>query len=1299
MKKLICMLISIMMLLSCSLFVLAEPVYEFGYYIDKVEYIDDNLAEATIVFTSYYGSDADMECIGFLAVYDDITKEYLNVSYKGYDEYKPFLDKQRYEVKQTVEIPDLTKLRYNFKFFVWDSTDNIKPEGFVDLGNNSYVIKKDDFTAKDTYSLIAKIDEYYPDEDNVYISVLKYDERLLFNGIDWLCVLKNSENINLLDYTGLTCNMTVYHDEEADEYILKKISVNTSKNNIICVNPKLYRGIHSRCICYFTDDNKWNNSSKIEYPFNFYINGIAMSRFSHDDGTISDTLNTYGVKYNYEDNPMARITTNNKNYKFADTDNNGYYDTLFVENSASFVVGNAIDGVEFYQENSETTYNSSTEFNGNEIYNFNPLYLGGDEASYSIHDTVGRKVLSTDIKKGDVLTVKMSSGGYYRYYDVTVSNQTITGAISEMYHDENEEVTKYVINGNTYTVNAQPMGIRMEPGVKGTFTLTPEGKIIKADLEDDFSYGIVVRTYIESNSYGCKAKVQMLTSNGKKQSFTYASELKINYQYVNTTNVNSVSSLFSGDAYMNPGTMVYYRTNEDGEIYYITSYEDFTEKYILTNATSTKYKSSRGTLNGKAILDETPIWCIGETASFININNYVFADKTVLEDDTNYNVAMLYENETKEAKLVLITNLALEQDETPEVLTSNYGVVVAVSGAGTATSNGLQFMIVDDKGDIQIYSSTTDIRIDNVPYYNNGTDVAVVTTTAEGGVAGSTGGATGGTSSGSGAIINTGTAVLYETNQNGEIKNIYTTHEAINEKDNTLGLADVNAQYSSSAIDSKVLTENTSIVCVDEEADLTAYAQYNTASLDKLTEGDTYQATVIYDVSTNEVKFAFIRNLYVEKTEQLTTNYGVLINSALEYNAFGVRTSAQIIGTDGITRIYYFTEKFFVDGKDYTGDYSNGTASTPFASGTAVVFETNEDGQIRNIYTDKYSVDESFENLGLAYVTKANYTDGKIIDYAVDKATVIIGREMSTAATTIISSDMYNKYDVSYLNDIETYNGTIIYNTETNKAIMFYVTDFRVMPDYASAPMVVSSFSTVYEDGKNRDKITGYVNGKEVSYTACYDETTYYDVRGWEMPNTMLYPGEAFWFVANENNQIVALRMIVQKYTFNTSDGYNMTNYVALRPVEMAINNTDDEFVQAVLVNVMDGMEIGDGMTYSMVGHAGIGKVNDKFDGELDLFLSTNVADTTALQDEKNIFTVSYDETTPAYFYGYDYQKPVVGTLSSVKSFEELGCIYDKLMGATASESASSCEDTVYIYNYNGKNVFNYVFDPMNNSN
>ena len=84
MKKIICTLLVMVMLLSCGLSVYAEatPKYGFGYYIDKVEYIDDNIAEATIVFTSQYGSDADMECVGFLAVYDDITKQYLNVSYK-----------------------------------------------------------------------------------------------------------------------------------------------------------------------------------------------------------------------------------------------------------------------------------------------------------------------------------------------------------------------------------------------------------------------------------------------------------------------------------------------------------------------------------------------------------------------------------------------------------------------------------------------------------------------------------------------------------------------------------------------------------------------------------------------------------------------------------------------------------------------------------------------------------------------------------------------------------------------------------------------------------------------------------------------------------------------------------------------------------------------------------------------------------------------------------------------------------------------------------------------------------------
>ncbi len=1335
MKKIICIFLSMVMLLSCTLSVLADsnsaataggsgsygggtggssisvavktPEYEFGYYIDKVEYIGDNLAEATIVFTSQYGSDADMECIGFLAVYDDITKSYLNVSYKGYSEYKPFLDKQRYEVKQTVEIPDLTKLRYNFKFFVWDSTENIKPEGFVDLGNNSYILKKDDFTAKNTYYIESKLGECSldPEDTRLAISVSKYDDNFI-NDFPYgtkIVVINNSNKINLTDYVGLLCNMTVYYDEETDDFILKDISVNTKKNNILCVDPMLYQGINQGRICYFADESEktWCDFAKVEYPFSAYVNGIMMGvynydySYNYDDYEINNYLGSFGITTDIS----RKINSNNKNYKFADTNNNGYYDTLLVENSASFVVDKIIDGVEFYPEESKSVYNSLTEFNIYDgVYEFYPsFYIGREYTTYTLHDTVGREVSNSDIKKGDVLTVKMSTQQPYRYYDITVSDHKITGNISEIYHGENLGVAKYMINGNSYTVNSSQFGEGMEAGVKGTFTLTPEGKIIKADLEDDFEYGIVTSTVIESDPYSCTAKVQMLTSKGERKLYTYADELKINYQYVNTSNIAGANMLFNADCYITPGSFAYYKTNENGEIYYITTYEDFTDKYTMEKAVClTTYKESRGKLNGKEILDDTPIWCIAENGNFYNANSYVFADKTVLEDNTQYSVRAIYEADTKELKLVLITNLALEDDSVQEVLASNYGVVVAVSMAGDSTAtgaNGLSFMMIDEKGDMKIYSSTADIAINNVPYYDNGVAVANENAGESGTASGST--------AGGGSLIEAGTVVLYETNENGKIKNIYTTNASINQKDATLGLLNVNGQYSSSKIGDITLTDSTSIVCIDgEEYHLSAYELYNSATLKDLDNDTAYDVSFIYDVETMEAKFAFIKNLYVEKTEQLTRKYGVLINSVIEHNAFEPRRSAQIMGTDGIARVYYFTSSFNVNGSSYMEDYAT-TGAMPFTSGTAVVFETNEDGQIRNIYTDKYSVNEAFYDLGLAYVTKEQYTDGRINGYLLDETTVVIGSKNSAAAAGVATgAESYKKYDISYLNETEPYSGTIIYNSDANKAVMFYITDFMLKPDYASAPMVVESVSEVYSDGKMREKITGYVNGERVSYTlSCNaDDVDCYDVRGWRS-GPMLKPGEAFQFIANEKDQIVAMRMIVQNYTYTTTDGSStMTALAALKPADMKNNNIDNEYIPATLVDVRTGNDILDGYSYNMIGHAGIGKVNEKFEGEMDLFINTNLADNSMLQSDSNLITVYYDENVPAYFYGWDYEKPVVSTLSSVKSFEELGCIYDKLWGGTIAESTSSCEDMVYVYTYDGKNVFNYVFDPNSNS-
>ena len=152
MKKKLFSLLLVFTMLLISGFCTCASAYDFGYYVENVEYIGDGKAEATIVFTgNFYGSNADIRCVGVLAVYDDITGAYLGCSMEAYDYYKPFLNSQRFKVTQTVKLKDLTKERYNFKMILMDNTEGMKPAGFISNGNNCFVMPQEAFEEKDTY--------------------------------------------------------------------------------------------------------------------------------------------------------------------------------------------------------------------------------------------------------------------------------------------------------------------------------------------------------------------------------------------------------------------------------------------------------------------------------------------------------------------------------------------------------------------------------------------------------------------------------------------------------------------------------------------------------------------------------------------------------------------------------------------------------------------------------------------------------------------------------------------------------------------------------------------------------------------------------------------------------------------------------------------------------------------------------------------------------------------------------------------------------------------------------------------
>ncbi len=187
-------------------------------------------------------------------------------------------------------------------------------------------------------------------------------------------------------------------------------------------------------------------------------------------------------------------------------------------------------------------------------------------------------------------------------------------------------------------------------------------------------------------------------------------------------------------------------------------------------------------------------------------------------------------------------------------------------------------------------------------------------------------------------------------------------------------------------------------------------------------------------------------------------------------------------------------------------------------------------------------------------------------------------------------------------------------------------------------------------------------------------------------------PNEAIQFTLDKDGYINSIRKLV---------GYYGRDLCAVR---IKANYVDDDTAdcdrasEAEIFRLRDCTPVSDITVDNFVGYGVAGKVNNINGSNIEFFKDCTRATVEELQANDNLFSTFFKGT--AYFYGPTYSTVKTGPLASVKTFDGLGGDEFALSRLNAVDSSlrTTCEDIVYVYNYDGVNVLNYVFDVLGNS-
>ncbi|MBQ7951050.1 MAG: S-layer homology domain-containing protein [Clostridia bacterium] len=467
-----------------------------------------------------------------------------------------------------------------------------------------------------------------------------------------------SVKINGVDLSGLQgLKVTTIIDvSDVNQHKLVCVTPRAGKNIEVVVNPKLLANpVNGEYAEYY----KTNDDEKVS----------KLKLATDDSGTVTVKAYVNLEVGDYSKDIKAGGNTNDVAYRYVDTDNDGDFDTVFVDEEQVFIVGsvNTSNG-KIFRDTSATagaTYKqASITLDANDV-----------TLDWSITDTEGTAMELADIEEGAIVAIRTSTKDSGTFHEIIVSNETAEGTIMEKYDDKtkvgNVPFTKYTVGEDVYTLldeamTAPELGDEIVAKVYGD-------KIVAYEVSEGIkNYGLIIAKDDEKVYEEDVYQVQMLTQKGEVVSIKLAEK-------VNEVTMNKAT--FQAD--FTKGALIAYALNKDGELksYDVTAPATGKNGNVVSAGTkfdgNTKgaFKASSERLDSYYITENTVVFTTGKEIKTTTVG---LGSIEFFNEDTPYNYSIIADS-NKEAKAVVLFNAqnAIDYTNKPFVIVKVSTITVA----------------------------------------------------------------------------------------------------------------------------------------------------------------------------------------------------------------------------------------------------------------------------------------------------------------------------------------------------------------------------------------------------------------------------------------------------------------------------------------------------------------------------------------------------------------------------------------------------------------------------------------------
>lgn len=256
----------------------------------------------------------------------------------------------------------------------------------------------------------------------------------------------------------------------------------------------------------------------------YYKDGVTSG-----DGTKVNLNGNYVAAWNNNIADLTALTSDvSATVEFIDWDNDNKYDIVKVSEYMHLIA----DKVDEKKGTIETLQGTRID-----------LDINNDDAIVSIKDANGKALEISDIAKGDVLALLITSKdekavrpklnyakANYEALDIVVlKDSTVTGAVKE-YDADGSDLT-ISVDGKDYDVATGDAGIynksKIDLQAEGTFYIGINGDIVgfEGDKLTSDNYGLILSAYTSSNR-STAPQVTIMTKEGKEVTYDFASSVR-----------------------------------------------------------------------------------------------------------------------------------------------------------------------------------------------------------------------------------------------------------------------------------------------------------------------------------------------------------------------------------------------------------------------------------------------------------------------------------------------------------------------------------------------------------------------------------------------------------------------------------------------------------------------------------------------------------------------------------------------------------------------------------------------------